>query len=59
LVADVTRVKGSVVIALHNVKDSYWVTACEQSVYDVPTEETATADDEETVAVCGGHDTSL
>jgi hypothetical protein len=51
LVADVTGVKGNVVIALNDVKDGYWVTARDQSVYDVATEETTAADDEESVAL--------
>lgn len=60
LVADVTRVKGCVMMALNNVKDGYWVAACKQSFYDVSTEETAAANDEESVALpCGGHHASL
>lgn len=56
LVADVTRIKGSIMIALNDVKDGYWVTARKQSLYDMPTEETATTDDEESVALLGGHE---
>ena len=54
LVADVTRVKWSVMIALNDVKNGHRVTTGEQSLYDVAAEETAAADDEEGVA---GHDT--
>lgn len=54
LVADVTRVKRSVMIALNDVKNGHRVTTGEQSLYDVAAEETAAADDEEGVA---GHDT--
>jgi len=43
-------------IALNDVKDGYWVTARKQSLYDMPTEETATTDDEESVALLGGHE---
>ena len=51
MVADVTRIKRSIMMALNDVKDGYWVTARKQSFYDVPTEETATTDDEESVAL--------
>jgi hypothetical protein len=55
LVADVPRIKRSVVVALDDVKDSYRVAASKQSNYDVATDETAAADDEERVALWGGH----
>jgi hypothetical protein len=51
LVADVARVKRSVMVALNDVKDGYSVTACDQGIYDVTTEKTAAADDEERVGV--------
>ena len=49
VVADVARVKRGVVVALNDVKDGDSVTACEQGIYDVTTEKTAAADDEERV----------
>lgn len=55
LVADVPRIKRSIIVALDDVKDSYRVTASKQSNYDVATDETAAADDEERVALWGGH----
>jgi hypothetical protein len=55
LVADVPRIKWSIIVALNDVKDSYRVTARKQSIYDVATEETAAAYDEEGVALWGGH----
>ncbi len=55
LVAYVPRIKGSIIVALNDVKDSYRVTARKQSLYDVATEETAAADDEERVSLWGGH----
>ena len=51
LVADVTRIKRSIMMALNDVKDGYRVTARKQSFYDMPTEETAATDDEESVAL--------
>ena len=51
LVADVPGIKRSVIVALNDVKDSYRVTTRKQSIYDVATKETATADDEEGVAL--------
>jgi hypothetical protein len=54
LVADVTRVKRSVIVALNDVKNGYGITAGKQSIYNVAAEKTAAADDEESVAV---HDT--
>jgi hypothetical protein len=57
LVADVTRVKGRVMIALDDVKYGHWITTRDQSLNDMPTEKTATADDEESVALRGGHET--
>ena len=51
MVTDVARVKGSVVIALDDVKNSDGVTTGEQSFNYVTTEETATADDEKRVAL--------
>jgi len=55
LVADITRIKRGVIVALNDVKDCYRVTAHKQSIYDVTAEETAAANDEEGVAVLGGH----
>jgi hypothetical protein len=55
LFANVPRIKRGIVVALNDVKDSYRVTASKQSIYDVATEETAAADDEEGVALWGGH----
>jgi len=55
LVADIPRVKRRIIVALNDVKDSYRVTAREQSIHDVTTDETAAADDEERVALWGGH----
>ena len=55
LVADVPRIKRSIIVALNDVKDSYRVTAGKQSIYDVATDETAASDDEERVALWGGH----
>jgi hypothetical protein len=52
LVADIARVKWGVMIPLNDVKDGYWVTAGDQSFNDMTTEETATSNDEERVAVC-------
>ena len=43
-------------IALNDVEDGYWVTARKQSIYNMPTEETATTDDEESIALWGGHE---
>jgi hypothetical protein len=43
-------------IALNDVKDGYRVTARKQGFYDMPTEETAATDDEERVALWGGHE---
>lgn len=54
LVADVTGVKRSVIVALNDVKNGYGITAGKQGIYDVAAEKTAAADDEESVAV---HDT--
>jgi hypothetical protein len=54
LIADVTRVKRSVMVALDDVKDGDRVTAGKQSLYDVSAEKTAAANDEERVA---DHDT--
>jgi|SRR6266850_925212 len=56
LVADVTRVERRVMMALNDVKYGHWITARDQSLYDMPTEETAAADDEESVALWGGHE---
>jgi len=56
LVANVARIKWSVVIALNDIKDGHWVTARDESFYDVPAEETAATDDEESVALRGGHE---
>jgi hypothetical protein len=55
LVADVPRIKRCISVALNDVKDSYRVTAGKQSIYNVATDETAAADDEERVALWGGH----
>jgi hypothetical protein len=55
LVADVPWIKRSIIVALNDVKDSYRVAAGKQSIYDVVTDETAAADDEERVALWGGH----
>lgn len=55
LVADVPRIKRSIIVTLDDVKDSYRVAASKQSNYDVATDETAAADDEEGVALWGGH----
>ena len=54
MVADVPRIKWSVIVTLNDVKNSYRVIARKQSIYDVATEETAAADDEERVALWGG-----
>lgn len=43
-------------IALNDVKDGYRVTARKQGLYDMPTEEAAATDDEESVALWGGHE---
>lgn len=43
-------------MALNDVKDGYRVTAGKQSFYDMSTEETAATDDEESVALWGGHE---
>jgi len=51
LVTDVAGVKGSVVIALDDVKDSDGVTTCDQSFNYVTTEETAAADDKKSIAL--------
>ena len=42
-------------MTLDDVKYGHWITARDQSLYDMPTEETAAADDEESVALWGGH----
>src|SRR5258708_24875323 len=55
LVADITRIKRSVVVPLNDVKDGYRVTARKQCIYDVATEETAATNDEERVAGWGEH----
>jgi hypothetical protein len=51
LVADVTRVKWRIMMALNDVKNGHWITARDQSFHDMPTEETAAADDEESIAL--------
>jgi hypothetical protein len=51
LVTDIAGVKGSVVIALDDVKDSDGVTTRDQSFNYVTTEETAAADDKKRVAL--------
>jgi hypothetical protein len=55
LVTDVPRIKRGIIVALNDVKDSYRVTAREQSNYDVATDETAATYDEKRVALWGGH----
>jgi hypothetical protein len=55
LVADITRIKRSVIVPLNDVKDGYRVTARKQRIYDVAAEETTAADDEERVAGWGEH----
>jgi hypothetical protein len=55
LVANIARIEGRIVVALDDIKDGDGIPAREQGLHDVPTEETAAADDKESVAVCGGH----
>ena len=56
MVADVARIKRSIMIALNDVKDGYRVAARKQGFYDMPTEEAAATYDEERVALWGGHE---
>jgi hypothetical protein len=51
LVTDVAGVKGCVVVALDNVKDSDGVTTRDQSLNYVTAKETAAANDEKRVAL--------
>ena len=51
LVTDVARVKGCVVVALDNVKDSDGVTTRDQSLNYVTAKETAAANNEKRVAL--------
>jgi hypothetical protein len=56
LVADVTRVEWRVMMALDDVKYGHRITARDQSLHDMSTEETTATDDEESVALWGGHE---